>query len=404
MKNGWQTRKLADICKVFADGDWIETKDQSASGVRLIQTGNVGEGVFKNRGEKARYVSEATFNRLRCTEVFKDNCLISRLPDPVGRSCILPDTGDRMITAVDCTIIRFNAKQFIPEFFNFYSQSLDYLKAIDMETTGTTRKRISRSKLGEITVPVPPLNEQQRIVRILDEAFDGIATTKANAEKNLQNTRELFESYLNSVFTNPGEDWEEKKLGDLFDITSSKRVFKAEWRKEGVPFYRAREIVKLAQQGFVDNELFISKEMFNQYSSKYGIPIEGDILVTGVGTLGICYVVQKPDRFYFKDGNIIWLKKKSEADPRFVEYAFKSDLLRKQIDNSVGATVGTYTIIKAKNTVIPLPSLPEQHTIVAKLDALSAETNKLESIYQQKLDTLEDLKKSLLHKAFNGEL
>jgi type I restriction enzyme S subunit len=162
--------------------------------------------------------------------------------------------------------------------------------------------------------------------------------------------------------------WEIKKLGDLFEITSSKRVFESEWKRDGVPFYRAREIVKLAKHGFVDNELFISEEMFNQYSAKYGIPADGDIMVTGVGTLGICYVVQKHDRFYFKDGNIIWLKKKSEANSRFVEHAFRSDFLRKQIDDSVGATVGTFTIIKAKNTLIPLPPLPEQQRIVGILD------------------------------------
>jgi len=162
--------------------------------------------------------------------------------------------------------------------------------------------------------------------------------------------------------------WELKTLGDLFDITSSKRVFESDWKREGVPFYRAREIVKLAQHGFVDNELFISEEMFSRYSAKFGIPAEGDIMVTGVGTLGICYVVQKHDRFYFKDGNIIWLKKKSEADSRFVEYAFKSDFLRKQIDDSVGATVGTYTIVKAKNTQIPVPPLTEQQRIIGILD------------------------------------
>src|ERR1035437_5702297 len=164
------------------------------------------------------------------------------------------------------------------------------------------------------------------------------------------------------------KDWEIKKLGDLFEITSSKRVFQSEWEKGGVPLYRAREIVKLAQQGYVNNELFISPEMYERYSTKYGIPKPGDIMVTGVGTLGICYVVQVHDRFYFKDGNIIWLKKNTNTNSRYVEYAFKSDYLRKQIDNSMGATVGTYTIIKAKNTVIPIPPLPEQHRIVTILD------------------------------------
>jgi type I restriction enzyme, S subunit len=160
----WQSKKLGDLCEVFADGDWVESKDQSSEGIRLIQTGNVGEGIFKDRAEKARYISEATFKRLRCTEIFEGDCLISRLPDPVGRSCILPDTGERMITAVDCTIVRFNPKQLLPEFFNFYSQSLNYIKTVDSATTGMTRNRISRNNLGLIPIPVPPLPEQRRIV------------------------------------------------------------------------------------------------------------------------------------------------------------------------------------------------------------------------------------------------
>ena len=124
-----------------------------------------------------------------------------------------------------------------------------------------------------------------------------------------------------------------KKLGDLYQITSSKRVFKSEWKKKGVPFYRAREIVKLSEDGYVNNELFISEEMYIEYSSKYGIPKEGDIMVTGVGTLGICYVVKGSDKFYFKDGNIIWLKKNSDINSKYVEYAFKSDSIKKKINS-----------------------------------------------------------------------
>ena len=201
MKSGWPTRMLADVCDVFADGDWVESKDQSPEGIRLIQTGNVGEGVFKDRGEKARYISEATFKRLRCTEIFRGDCLISRLPDPVGRSCILPDTGERMITAVDCTIVRFNSKELLPEFFNFFSQSPDYLRAVDAETTGTTRKRISRGRLGQVEIPVPPLPVQQRIVGILHEAFKGIATAKANAQRKLDALEALKKSLLHQGFT-----------------------------------------------------------------------------------------------------------------------------------------------------------------------------------------------------------
>ncbi|AFM11218.1 restriction endonuclease subunit S [Turneriella parva] len=194
--------------------------------------------------------------------------------------------------------------------------------------------------------------------------------------------------------------WEVKTLGDLFEITSSRRVFEADWKKTGIPFYRAREIVKLAKQGFVDNELFISTEMYNQYSKKYGIPQEGDIMVTGVGTLGICYVVQRDDKFYFKDGNIIWLKNTSGVDSRFVEYAFKSDILRKQIDNSIGATVGTFTIIKAKNTLIPIPPLPEQKRIVAILDEAFTAIAKAKENAEKNLRNAKELFESYLQGVF----
>jgi type I restriction enzyme, S subunit len=224
MKKGWILKPLGDLCEVFTDGNWIESKDQSSEGIRLIQTGNVGQGVFKDRGDKARYISEATFKRLRCTEIFEGDCLVSRLPDPVGRSCILPDTGERMITAVDCTILRFNTKQFLPEFFNYYSQSDDYISTVANECTGTTRNRISRSNLGLTPIPVPPLPEQCRIVGILDEAFAGLATAKANAEKNLHNARALFESHLQSVFSQRGKGWVERSLGETCEMYQPKTI------------------------------------------------------------------------------------------------------------------------------------------------------------------------------------
>ena len=168
------------------------------------------------------------------------------------------------------------------------------------------------------------------------------------------------------------EGWEIKTLEDLFDIGSSKRVYESQWRNAGVPFYRAREIVKLSRDGFVDNELFIDEELYKEYANKYGTPKCGDIMVTGVGTLGVCYIVKKNDKFYFKDGNILWFKSKEGTNPFYVNYAFKSNYLRQQIDNCNGATVGTFTIVRAKKTTIPVPPLAEQKRIVAELDLLSS--------------------------------
>lgn len=233
MREDWDFKPLSDLCEVFTDGDWVESKDQSPQGIRLVQTGNIGEGIFKNRSEKARYISSETFDHLRCTEIIQGDCLVSRLPDPVGRACVLPATGERMITAVDCTIIRFKKEILIPQYFVYYSQSPEYLLAVASECTGTTRNRISRNNLGLTPIPVPPLPEQQRIVALLDEAFAGLATAKANAERNLQNARAVFERHLQSVFCQYGEGWEEKVLGNVCTLLNGRAYKKDEMPDSG---------------------------------------------------------------------------------------------------------------------------------------------------------------------------
>ena len=121
--------QLEDLCSLFVDGDWIESKDQSDRGIRLIQTGNIGIGTFINKADKARYISEETFNRLKCCEVKPGDILISRLPDPIGRACVIPDSTGKMITAVDCSIVRLKNILF-SDFFIAYTQSDQYLNQI----------------------------------------------------------------------------------------------------------------------------------------------------------------------------------------------------------------------------------------------------------------------------------
>lgn len=160
--------RLKDVCNVFLDGDWIENKDQSPAGIRLIQTGNIGNGIFLEKKERARFISEETFARLKCNEIFPGDILVSRLPDPIGRACIIPDTDERMITAVDCTICRVDKSMILPEFLCYFMRSAMYYNAIMENVTGTTRKRISRKNLGNVNVRLFPLDDQQAIVHKLD--------------------------------------------------------------------------------------------------------------------------------------------------------------------------------------------------------------------------------------------
>ena len=174
-----ETIALQNVCDFFGDGDWIETKDQAPEGLRLIQTGNIKVGSFADRKKNARYIDEETFKRLKCTEIFAGDLLVSRLPDPVGRACLIPELGERAITAVDCTIIRPKRDVVDAKYLNYYLQSNQYFENVQKVVTGATRQRISRKNLGQIPIIVPPLETQWEIVRRLNRVSEKVETLNA---------------------------------------------------------------------------------------------------------------------------------------------------------------------------------------------------------------------------------
>lgn len=157
-------------------------------------------------------------------------------------------------------------------------------------------------------------------------------------------------------------------LGELFRIGSSKRVLQSQWTSGGVPFYRGREVTRLSIDGKVDNELFISEDLFKEFSEKYGVPNPDDIMITAIGTIGNSYIVRASDRFYFKDASVLWLKKLIPVSSKFINYWLKSPLFFGQLDRGNGTTVDTLTIQKLQRVVVDLPSPREQQRIVAILD------------------------------------
>lgn len=400
MEPNWQIKKLAEICDFFTDGNWIESKDQSPEGIRLIQTGNIGAGLFKDRQGKARYISEKTFKRLKCTEIAKGDVLISRLPDPVGRSCIIPETGTKMITAVDCSILRLN-NNVLSKFLNYYTQSDIYLNDIEKRTSGTTRKRISRKNLGLIEIPFPSISEQKRIVKILDEVFKKIAKAKENTEKNLQNSRDLFESYLQSIFTNPRKDWEKKTLKEVssyFGRGKSKHRPRNDKKLYGgkYPFIQTGDIrncnhfiMKFSQ---TYNEIGLAQSKLWPKGS-ICITIAANIAETGILNFDAC----------FPDSVIGIVANPKYAEVNFIEYLLQSFKVRIQAKGK-GSAQKNINLATFENELFPFPPLLEQKSIVAKLDALSAQTKKLEENYKKKLENLEELKKSVLKSAFDGKL
>ena len=163
------------MCDKFTDGDWIEAKDQSNSGVRLIQTGNVGVAEYLYKPNKKKWVSKDTFEALHCEEVFEGDILISRLPEPAGRACIVPNIGTKMITAVDCTIVRVS-ENISNEFLLQYLSSQKYFGEVNTCLAGGTRQRISRSNLADFDIPVPAQKQEQQAIGHFFRNLDNLIT------------------------------------------------------------------------------------------------------------------------------------------------------------------------------------------------------------------------------------
>jgi type I restriction enzyme S subunit len=225
---GWEPHILKQLSSEILDGDWIESKDQSDGGFRLVQTGNVGVGEFIAKSGKSRYVSEDTFARLRCTEVFPGDCLVSRLPDPAGRSCLLPDIGERMITAVDCTIIRFNEQKIVRDLFIAHSQTDNYFREVAALSSGSTRQRISRENLSNLSIYLPAIAEQQKIADCLTSLDECVAAQGRKVEALKAHKKGLMQQ----LFPREGEtlprlrfpefrdDADTATLGEVVEIAS----------------------------------------------------------------------------------------------------------------------------------------------------------------------------------------
>lgn len=178
---------LSALCSLFADGDWIESKDQSDSGIRLLQTGNIGVDEYIDKPDKSKWISEETFAKLNCEEIFPGDILISRLPDPAGRACIIPNLSQKMITAVDCTIVRTDWTICDPKYLVQYLSTETYFNEVTNLLGGGTRQRVTRSALASFAIPLPSIGEQ----KVIGEFFGEIDSSIALHQRKLDGLNKL---------------------------------------------------------------------------------------------------------------------------------------------------------------------------------------------------------------------
>lgn len=389
----WEQRKLLSLCEKFTDGDWIEAKDQSSSGVRLIQTGNVGIAEYIDKPNNKKWVSNNTFDTLHCEEVFAGDILISRLPEPAGRACIVPNLGTKMITAVDCTIVRVSDNT-SNEFLLQYLSSQKYFDEVNTCLAGGTRQRISRSNLANFDVPIPTKKKEQEAIGSFFTHLDHLITLH---QRKCDETKELKKYMLQKMFPKKGEtkpeirfagftdDWEQRKLGEIGSVSMCRRIFKEQTSETGdIPFY------KIGTFG-ADPDAFISRELFEEYKSKYPYPQKGDILISASGSIGRT-VEFAGNNEYFQDSNIVWLNHDERLSNPFLK-CFYSVVKWAGIE---GSTIKRLYNDNILNTVICMPSVPEQKRIGLFFENL----DNLITLHQRKCDEMKEIKKFMLQNMF----
>ena len=398
---GWKQNRLSEIASFFK-GKGISKSDISANGRRpCIRYGEL----YTRYGE----VIDDVYSR---TDVADTDLFFSKANDVVipgsgetkldiaKASCVIHDD---VALGGDLNIIRTRHKGI---FLSYYLN----VKRLDIAkiAQGDTVAHLYPSQLKKLAIAIPDELEQQKIADCLT-SVDELIVAQARKVDALKIHKK---GLMQQLFPREGETqprlrfpefrdgplWEKNMLGDLLQITSSKRVHESDWVDNGVPFYRAREIVALHNLEPI-SPLFISEDLYSYNAQKSGEIFPGDLLVTGVGSIGVPYAVQNKDCFYFKDGNIIWLKNRdTKLLGQFLYLLYESQYVQSQIKTMAGVgTVGTYTIDNAKKTSVMFPANQEEQKKVA--DCLTS-VDDLIAAQVRKVDALKTHKKGLMQQLF----
>jgi type I restriction enzyme S subunit len=393
MKKGWQTKTLGEVCEVMNGGTPKTGVPEYWDGSHLwITPAEMGRRLSPYVSDSERKITDLGL-RDSSARMLPPNSVILSSRAPIGHLVI---NTEPMATNQGCKGL-IPGSQLQHKFLYFYLSSIvDLLNSLG---TGATFRELSGGKLKEVTIPVPPLPEQQRIVSILDEAFEGVATAKANAEKNLYNARALFESHLQSVFTQRGKGWVVRRISEIAKHTLGKMLDKAKNKGVLQPYLRNINVRWFT----FDLSDLLQMPFLPQEAAKY-TAIKGDILICEGGYPGRAAIWDGDYPIYFQKALHRVRFHEPEHSKWFVYYLFAQDKSGELKPHFSGTGIQHFTGEVLARFELPLPPLSELRRAVARFEELSAETQRIESIYQQKLAALEALKKSLLHQAFTGQL
>ena len=377
MKSGWVTKKLGEVCEFSKEnGNWrglayIGLEDIESKTARFIGS------------PKPRTVQSLTF-RFHPGQV-----LYGRLR-PYLQKALLAEVEGHCSTEI-FPIQPTN--ELVAKYLLHWLLSDDITAKIDETCRGARMPRANMNEVLDFDIPIPPLSEQKRIVKKIDAAFEKIDALKADAEKNLANAKELFQSALDEAMR-PKKGWVEKRLGEVGPVCMCKRILKSQTNSEkGIPFY------KIGTFGKKPNA-YISKDVYERYRALYKFPKKGEILLSAAGTIGRT-VVYDGEPAYFQDSNIVWVANgEDEVLNSYLMWFYATSPWHV----TKGATIQRLYNENIESAEIAFPSIAEQHEIVKRLDFLSEKVKLLGHNYTQQIADCAEMRQAILREAFEGRL
>ena len=373
--NDWKLREFEDCIERVTYTPKIQRKDF------------LDEGAFPVVSQEQDFINgywndaNAVFKVTKPVVIFGDHTQVVKFVD---FDFVLGADGVKILQPTD---------DLFPRYFYYF------LQKVEMKSLGYARHYRS---LKEVLVPIPPIAEQKRIVAILDEAFEAIDKAKQSTEKNLQNARELFESHLQSVFTQRGDGWVETAIGQVIKFIDYRGKTPVK-TASGIRLITAKNV----KMGYLQETPmeFIASSDYDGWMTR-GIPQRGNVLFTTEAPLANVAQLDTDQKVAFAQRIIIMQPEKTTLDCTFLKYLLLSSPVQQRIrSQGTGTTVQGIKASLLKLIQISFPAtLTEQKQIVAGLDGLSEQVGRLESVYRRKFATLDELKKSLLHRAFSGNM
>ncbi len=433
---------------LISDGDWVESKDQDPNGsVRLIQLADIGDGYFKNKSE--RFMTPEKVRSLNCTYLIPGDVLVARMPEPLGRACIFPDIGKNAVTVVDICLLRTSTCSAINNNILVHWLNSPAIRSIiEQNSSGSTRKRITRKKLEQFIIPLPPLAEQKIIAEKLDTLLAQVDSTKARLEQIPQILKRFRQAVLASAVSGKfTAEWRtsnnSKIIGEEIENTKNKLIEKKVVKKDLI--YTALErtytippswlYIKLQsiatkitdgehktpkreimgqlllsarniQDGYIklSDVDYVGDAEFQKLRNRCD-PDIGDVLISCSGSIGrVCLVDENSKYVMVRSVALVKLMQDFVIN-KYMMYLLQSPLLQKEIEeNSKSTAQANLFLGPIKNLGIPLPSLPEQTEIVRCVEQLFAYADTIEKQVNNALAHVNSLTQSILAKAFRGEL